>query len=1283
MIKSHQLRNVVILDLDEAIRTVETLVNISLKGFYENIVCRKVSNLKFITILNVINSAKPSDFEENKINQKKSKKKIRLNEQEEKVLELWEYLSGGTSWHSSKDGLFHILREIFSNGKPKGEVQDLVEEIKIKLKTLSKAFEEVQKKTPALDFSNIIMIINACREAMVFQDEDAEAEKLDEKVEALVIGLRDNIIDRKMSLEEMFAVFDADKNGFISKTEFKIGIRCLMDSEQFDLDNSFFYFSGSADTIDINIFTSKLRKYFYNNRPNIQARRNTKHLTSGKFVNNPESYKENSELSQDFKNFISTFESTCKDQDIEDLVRKIKTSFIDPSIKSNEFTNLREFVSKLGTAFKKKAHKIYLLQILKLLIPNDLELDEIFDENSKEKLAKLAMIRYTQETLSQAGVLELALDIITSEHEIELVDEAIQLLIRLLRFGNLKVQQQLLETFKSSENSFLFSYIRLKLRQSRDRIVERARIVYEKNPEKIGRQMQSKKVPVVIVTSDEVPPVAEVPVESGEVKSGNEKSEYKSSHIQRLIQLLQLCCEDCFLDFQHFIRSQEYQSYGKKAISINMVNEIAQYLINIKEVGHELVNDPEAKKIIPQCFETLIDLCRGPCVENQLLLGQRRKLYKFVDNLIAMKADSEFFDCSIRFLKVLLDGECLPAIANVMIEEINFENLAVEAFEIYETKIHENKDQIIREFIGKDEESFLPALNVRARPMKVDDWKRVSSGFDIVIILLKLIEKFPEAIKLKDMALRYRKDQAIPLIKRIQNIGGREENLFQGIFKFMEKYFLKQEVLDERTAYDFYLSLLGSVEIDRDGKLEKSYFRVPAMIIYLSNDMRDQLLYQVNRNSHEEKVKSIYQQSELVQIHMFHLQQLSRYRVLSWWASKYKSLADISFIIIVLINIIMLFSVSSRTDTNFNIGNFPGIVFVTILGILLLCLSLLIYSFHIIENYPIIIYEHQKKLKDKEANKEISQRLKGSIVSKYYSTLSKLSGSFYNALWVEHLWYILFYPENFYNICYIILVCLALKWIFVYPFLLLDIVRRNENLRYILKAVTQNKRQLGLTVLLGLIFVYLFGVIGFVAFYDYYRDENSFYYCDSLVTCVTYTLYYGIRAGGGIGENLLISHRNDKLYSWRHLFDLLFFIIVIIVLLNIIFGIIIDTFGELRDKRKKIEEDVNNVCIICGREKFEFELRGSGWNEHIHLEHNLFGYLAYIIYIRRKPFNECDGLEKYVKIKIGDDNVSFLPKTAMCFNEHGKEENDLINEIDLGIRNIEEAILVKECLKNR
>ncbi len=78
-------------------------------------------------------------------------------------------------------------------------------------------------------------------------------------------------------------------------------------------------------------------------------------------------------------------------------------------------------------------------------------------------------------------------------------------------------------------------------------------------------------------------------------------------------------------------------------------------------------------------------------------------------------------------------------------------------------------------------------------------------------------------------------------------------------------------------------------------------------------------------------------------------------------------------------------------------------------------------------------------------------------------------------------------------------------------------------------------------------------------------------YCHTLTSCFVSTVYNGIRAGGGIGEALGHISQTNEHYWLRLTFDLTFFIFVIICLLNIIFGIIIDTFADLRDKRNDFE----------------------------------------------------------------------------------------------------------------
>jgi hypothetical protein len=56
------------------------------------------------------------------------------------------------------------------------------------------------------------------------------------------------------------------------------------------------------------------------------------------------------------------------------------------------------------------------------------------------------------------------------------------------------------------------------------------------------------------------------------------------------------------------------------------------------------------------------------------------------------------------------------------------------------------------------------------------------------------------------------------------------------------------------------------------------------------------------------------------------------------------------------------------------------------------------------------------------------------------------------------------------------------------------------------------------------------------------------------------------------------------LFPARVVYDMLFFFIVIIIVLNLIFGVIIDTFADLRSEKQQKEEIIKNSCFICGND---------------------------------------------------------------------------------------------------
>ncbi len=86
-------------------------------------------------------------------------------------------------------------------------------------------------------------------------------------------------------------------------------------------------------------------------------------------------------------------------------------------------------------------------------------------------------------------------------------------------------------------------------------------------------------------------------------------------------------------------------------------------------------------------------------------------------------------------------------------------------------------------------------------------------------------------------------------------------------------------------------------------------------------------------------------------------------------------------------------------------------------------------------------------------------------------------------------------------------------------------------------------------------------------------------------------------SGGGIGEYAGALDLNDTpALLLGTAFDLLFFIIVLVLLLNIVFGIIIDTFTSLRDAKNEREDYLKNKCFLSLREREPFEEKRSMWN---------------------------------------------------------------------------------------
>uniref|UniRef100_A0A3Q1CAK1 Ryanodine receptor 2 n=1 Tax=Amphiprion ocellaris TaxID=80972 RepID=A0A3Q1CAK1_AMPOC len=223
---------------------------------------------------------------------------------------------------------------------------------------------------------------------------------------------------------------------------------------------------------------------------------------------------------------------------------------------------------------------------------------------------------------------------------------------------------------------------------------------------------------------------------------------------------------------------------------------------------------------------------------------------------------------------------------------------------------------------------------------------------------------------------------------------------------------------------------------------------------------------------------------------------------------------------------------------------------------------------------------------------------------------------------------------------------------------LLDIAMGFKTLRTILSSVTHNGKQLVLTVGLLAVVVYLYTVVAFNFFRKFYNKsedgELPDMKCDDMLTCYMFHMYVGVRAGGGIGDQIE-DPAGDEYEIYRIIFDITFFFFVIVILLAIIQGLIIDAFGELRDQQEQVKEDMETKCFICGIGNDYFDTVPHGFETHTLQEHNLANYLFFVMYLINKDETEHTGQESYVWKMYQERCWEFFP-AGDCFRKQYEDQ---------------------------
>jgi len=164
------------------------------------------------------------------------------------------------------------------------------------------------------------------------------------------------------------------------------------------------------------------------------------------------------------------------------------------------------------------------------------------------------------------------------------------------------------------------------------------------------------------------------------------------------------------------------------------------------------------------------------------------------------------------------------------------------------------------------------------------------------------------------------------------------------------------------------------------------------------------------------------------------------------------------------------------------------------------------------------------------------------------------------------------------------------------------------------------------------------------------------------------------------------SFYGDYKYTFRLIFDLIFFIGVLVLLLNIIFGIILDTFSELREDAKEKHDIMTGECFICAIDKSTFDDdamkngQQKGFLRHIKEEHNMWDYMFFIMFLENKDSTEFTGAETYVQKCLDNNDIKWVPKKrALCLDDDDDDDDSFEEVIEDNTKEIKS--LTKDKVK--
>uniref|UniRef100_A0A8C5JQ74 Inositol 1,4,5-trisphosphate receptor n=1 Tax=Junco hyemalis TaxID=40217 RepID=A0A8C5JQ74_JUNHY len=883
--------------------------------------------------------------------------------------------------------------------------------------------------------------------------------------------------------------------------------------------------------------------------------------------------------------------------------------------------------------------------------------------------------------LDREGATKLVADLIMNTKNEKIFQESILLAIRLLDGGNTEIQKSfynLMTSDKKSEKFFKVLHDRMKKAQ------QETKSTVSVNMSDIGNKPREDKDEPDPGTKGRGDPFllpgtpTRYPMAVG-FRKGHEPGEQGQNNemgvtvliMEPILRFLQLLCENHNRDLQNFLRCQNNKT------NYNLVCETLQFLdimCGSTTGGLGLlglyINEYNVA-LITQTLETLTEYCQGPCHENQSCIVTHES--NGIDIITALILNDISPLCKYRMDLVLQlkdnASKLLLALMESRHDSENAERILISL------RPQELVDVIKKAYLQEEE-----CENAEVSPREV--------GHNIYILALQL-SRHNKSLQ-----------QLLKPVKRIQE---EEEEGISSMLSLNNKQLsqmlkstapVQEEEEDPLAYYEKHTSQIEIVRLDRS--MEQIIFPVPGICEFLTKETKYRLFTTTEQDEQGSKVSDFFDQSSFLHNEMEWQKKLRSMPLMYWFSRRMTLWGSISFNLAVFINIIIAFFYPYVEATSMGVLDSP---LISLLFWILICFSIMALFTKRYGVRPLLVALILRSIYYLGIGLTLNILGALNLTNKIVFVVSFVGnrGTFirgYKAMIMD--------VEFLYHVGYIVTSVLGL---FVhelfYSILLFDLIYREETLFNVIKSVTRNGRSILLTALLALILVYLFSIVGFLFLKDDFilevdrlpdndplgmqKNVETFMEscsilallsspeaepeqweraCDTLLMCIVTVLNHGLRNGGGVGDILRKPSKDESLFPARVVYDLLFFFIVIIIVLNLIFGVIIDTFADLRSEKQKKEEILKTTCFICGLERDKFDNKTVSFEEHIKYEHNMWNYLYFIVLVRVKNKTDYTGPESYVAQMIKNKNLDWFPRMramSLVSNEGEGEQNEIRN----------------------